>query len=111
MTASDFHIVVNALFVGTTPTGIGRFTREVARAICRNQPLSRVVTPIPIDGIDRSQIISAPSFVRDDGRALHNACRLLYLNFAMPRPRRGHDRDAVYTVRHRKCLSGQRYRP
>lgn len=84
MNASDFHIIINALFIGNTPTGIGRFTREVARAICRNQPLSRIVTPIPIDGIDRSQIISAPPFVRDDGKALHNACRLLYLNFAMP---------------------------
>ncbi|MBF0538550.1 MAG: glycosyltransferase family 4 protein [Nitrospirae bacterium] len=74
------RIGINASFLNTTPTGVGVFTREVARGLCALDKETTVFSSIKIDGVDDAQMQHTPEPVRGSLNVVHNIGRAVFDN-------------------------------
>ncbi|KJU87699.1 group 1 glycosyl transferase [Candidatus Magnetobacterium bavaricum] len=73
-------IGINASFLNTTPTGVGVFTREVARGLCALDKETTVFSSVRIDGIDDAQMQHTPIPIRGSLNLIHNIGRAVFDN-------------------------------
>ncbi|MBV6343591.1 glycosyltransferase family 4 protein [Candidatus Magnetobacterium casense] len=73
-------IAINASFLNTKPTGVGVFTREVARELCALDKETTVFSSVRIDGVDESQMQHTPQPIRGSLNLIHNIGRAVFDN-------------------------------
>lgn len=77
-------IGINALHLSEQPTGMGVFTREMARSLYALHPDIKLFTPASVEGLPSDVLFRVPQAVRGSTQLKNNVLRAIYLNSMLP---------------------------
>jgi glycosyltransferase involved in cell wall biosynthesis len=77
-------IAINATFLNENPTGVGVFTREVAKHLCRLHSNTLVFSPVLLKEIDSVNTRRVPASICGSIKTLNNIKRFIYCNTILP---------------------------